>query len=129
MGLFDGASPTTLEGSTAEIARWLAAPVVLVVNAHGAARSLAATVKGFAEFEPGVRLAGVIANQAGSPRHAQWLAESLAAAGLPPLVGAVPRGALPHAGQPALGTGHRRSERPATSDPRPLADACASTST
>ena len=44
MGLFDGASPTHLEGSTAEIAHWLDAPVLLVVHAHGAARSLAATV-------------------------------------------------------------------------------------
>ena len=79
MGMFDGASPRTLEGSTAEIAQWLAAPVLLVVNAHGAARSLAATVKGFAEFEPGVRVAGVIANHGGSPRHRAWLAESLSA--------------------------------------------------
>ena len=55
------------KGSTAEIARWLDAPVLLVANAHGAARSLAATVKGFAQFEPGVRVAGVIANQGGSP--------------------------------------------------------------
>lgn len=95
MGLFDGASPTGLEGSSAEVALWLEAPVLLVVNAHGVARSLAATVKGFAEFEPGVRLAGVIANQSGSERHRDWLREAIAAAGLPPLVGAVPRGGLP----------------------------------
>ncbi|MCY2992622.1 MAG: cobyrinate a,c-diamide synthase [Planctomycetota bacterium] len=95
MGLFDGASPTGLEGSTAEIAVWLAAPVLLVASAHGAARSLAATAKGFAAFEAGVRVAGVIANQGGSDRHRQWLAEALAAAAAPPLVGMVPRGALP----------------------------------
>jgi cobyrinic acid a,c-diamide synthase len=95
MGLFDGASPCTLEGSTAEIALLLDAPVVLVVGAHGAARSLAAMVKGFATFEPGVGIAGVIANQAGSPRHKAWLADALAGASLPPLVGAVPRGDLP----------------------------------
>ena len=95
MGMFDGASPRTLEGSTAEIAQWLAAPVRLVLNAHGAARSLAATVKGFAEFEPGVRVAGVIANQGGSPRHRAWLAESLAQAATPPLLGMLPRGSLP----------------------------------
>ncbi len=53
MGLFDGASPDALEGSTAEIARWLDAPVLLVVNAHGAARSLAATVHGFAAVRAG----------------------------------------------------------------------------
>ncbi|MGD0900881.1 MAG: AAA family ATPase, partial [Thermoguttaceae bacterium] len=95
MGMFDGASPVGLEGSTAEIAAWLDAPVLLVAGAHGAARSLAATVKGFAEFEPGIRVAGVIANQAGSPRHREWLAEALRGADLPPLVGAVPRGILP----------------------------------
>jgi cobyrinic acid a,c-diamide synthase len=94
MGLFDGASPSTIEGSTAEIARWLDAPVLLVANAHGAARSLAATVQGFANFEPGVRVAGVIANQGGSERHRNWLAESLAGVGVP-LVGMVPRDALP----------------------------------
>ncbi len=80
MGLFDGASPASLEGSTAEIALLLGAPIVLAIHAHGAARSLAATVQGFAEFEPEVRIAGVIANQSGSPRHRDWLAEALAGA-------------------------------------------------
>ncbi|MDD4889125.1 MAG: cobyrinate a,c-diamide synthase [Phycisphaerae bacterium] len=95
MGLFDGASPDALDGSTAQIAAWLDAPVLLVANAHGAARSLAATVHGFASFEPGVRIAGVIANQSGSERHEKWIEEALAAAKLPPLLGAVPRGAMP----------------------------------
>jgi cobyrinic acid a,c-diamide synthase len=95
MGMFDGASPRSLEGSTAEIAIWLDAPVLLVANVHGVARSLAATVAGFARFEPGIRLAGVIANQSGSERHRALLAEALAGAGLPPVVGAVPRGAIP----------------------------------
>jgi len=95
MGLFDGASPSTIEGSTAEIAAWLGAPVILVVSAHGVARSFAATVKGFAEFEDDVTVAGVIANRVGSGRHKALLAESLAGAGLPPLVGAIPREAFP----------------------------------
>ena len=95
MGLFCGASPDGLEGSTAEIALALDAPVLLAVDAHGAARSLAATVHGFTHFEPRLRLAGVVANQSGSPGHHRLLAESLRAAGLPPLVGAVPRDALP----------------------------------
>jgi cobyrinic acid a,c-diamide synthase len=95
MGLFDGADPASLAGSTAEVARWLEAPVLLVVNAHGAARSLAATVAGFARFEAGVRVGGVIANSCGSERHADWVAESLRAAGQPPLLGAVPRGGFP----------------------------------
>lgn len=95
MGLFDGVDPVSSEASTAEIALWLDAPVLLVVDAHGIARSLAALVKGYAEFEPRLKLAGVIANRSGSERHRSWLAESLAAEGLPPLVGAAPRGAFP----------------------------------
>ena len=95
MGMFDGASPSGLEGSTAEVACWLDAPVLLVVNAYGAARSLAATVKGFAEFEPRVRVAGVIANHGGSGRHRDGLSESLAAASTAPLAGMLPRGSLP----------------------------------
>jgi cobyrinic acid a,c-diamide synthase len=95
MGLFDGASPTTLEGSTAEIALWVDAPVLLIVDAHGAARSLAATVKGFAEFEPGVRVWGVIANRGGSARHAMSLAASLTAAETAPILGMLPKGSLP----------------------------------
>ena len=69
--------------------------MLLAVNAHGAGRSLAATVHGFTHFEPRLRLAGVIANQSGPTGHGALLAESLRAAGLPPLVGAVPRDALP----------------------------------
>jgi len=95
MGLFDGADPAGSEGSSAEIAKWLSAPVLLVVNGHGVARTLAATVCGFCCFEDGVRIAGVIANHTGSERHADWLSASLGAKSLPLLAGAVPRGALP----------------------------------
>jgi len=94
MGLFDGSSPTSLEGSSGEIAKLLAAPVILVAGAHGMSRSFAAQVRGYAGFEPGVDVAAVIANHTGSARHAAGLAESLRAAGLPPLLGAIPRGAL-----------------------------------
>ncbi len=95
MGLFDGADPASAEGSTAEIARWLGAPVLLVVNAHGMARSLAAVVHGCVTFDPLLRVAGVIANRCGSGRHASWLAESLKSAALPPLLGHVERESLP----------------------------------
>ncbi len=95
MGLFDGASARTSVGSTAEIAQWLEAPVVLVIDAHGAARSVAALVKGYSEFEPTVCLAGVIANRCGSARHAEFLVDALTSASLPPLIGAIPRGAFP----------------------------------
>ncbi len=95
MGLFDGADPATLEGSTAEIATWLDAPVILVANAHGLGRSFAAMVKGYADFEKNVIVAGVIANQCGSPGHSGVLAESLRTPSLPPLVGSIPRDGLP----------------------------------
>ncbi|MDD2671322.1 MAG: cobyrinate a,c-diamide synthase [Syntrophales bacterium] len=95
MGLFDGADPAGSEGSTAEIARWLKAPVLLIADAHGMARSLAALVRGYAGFEKGIRIAGVIANRTGSERHAEWLAQSLAAASAPPLSVSIPKGFLP----------------------------------
>jgi len=95
MGLFDGAESDSLEGSTAEIAAWLKAPVILVANVYGMARSLAAVVKGFATFERKVRVAGVIANHCGSVRHGIMLAEALQASRLPPMVAAMPRGAMP----------------------------------
>jgi len=95
MGLFDGASHDSLEGSTAEIAAWLRAPVILVADVYGMARSLAAVVKGFADFERKVRVVGVVANHCGSVRHGIMLAEALQASRLPPMVAAIPRGALP----------------------------------
>ncbi|MCX5847285.1 MAG: cobyrinate a,c-diamide synthase [Deltaproteobacteria bacterium] len=96
MGLFDGADPDSSAGSTAEIARWLDAPVLLVVDVYGIARSIAAVVKGYTDFEAGLRVAGVIANRCGSEGHALWLAESLASASLPPLAGAIPMDGFPH---------------------------------
>jgi cobyrinic acid a,c-diamide synthase len=103
MGLFDGADTESDEGSTAEIARWLDAPVLLVANVHGMGRSIAALVKGFTSFAADLRFAGVVANHCGSERHAAWLADSLRAAGLPPLAGAIPRGAFPELAHRHLG--------------------------
>ena len=77
MGLFDGSDPVKADGSTAEVAAWLDAPVILVVNVHGMARSLSALVYGYARFDPHVRIAGVVANQCGSERHGYWLSQSL----------------------------------------------------
>jgi cobyrinic acid a,c-diamide synthase len=69
--------------------------VILVAGVYGMARSLAAVVKGFATFDRSVKLAGVIANHCGSVRHGILLAEALQASRLPPMVAAIPRGALP----------------------------------
>jgi cobyrinic acid a,c-diamide synthase len=84
MGLYDGRGATA-EGSTAQVAGLLAAPVVLVVDAAGLGRSVAALVAGFAGFDPGVRLAGVIVNRVGSARHEEILREALAGIGVPVL--------------------------------------------
>ena len=67
MGLFDGYDRD--RGSSAEVARVLGLPVVLVVNARSAAYSLAPLLQGFANFRPDVGVAGVIFNEVGSPRH------------------------------------------------------------
>ncbi len=79
MGLFDGLGASSTEGSSAQIAAITGAPVVLVVNARGMAASAAALVKGFAGFDPQVRLAGVIFNNVGSDSHAALLRETIAA--------------------------------------------------
>jgi cobyrinic acid a,c-diamide synthase len=68
---------------------------LLVTHVHGLARSIAALVKGYATFDPDVHVAGVVANRCGSQRHGEWLAESLAAFDLPPVLAAIPRGAFP----------------------------------
>ncbi|MGK7344455.1 MAG: cobyrinate a,c-diamide synthase [Candidatus Nitrospinota bacterium M3_3B_026] len=95
MGLFDGLRPENSGGSSAEIARWLGAPVILAADAGGAARSFAAMVKGFAEFEEGVNIAGVIASRVGSTSHAGLIAAALASSGAPELAGAVLKDAPP----------------------------------
>ncbi|TWJ18916.1 cobyrinate a,c-diamide synthase [Geobacter argillaceus] len=77
MGLFDGISGRSDEGSTAQIARLTGAPVVLVLDARGLARSAAAIVKGFAEFDPDVRVSGVIFNNVASDNHARLLRDAV----------------------------------------------------
>lgn len=111
MGLFDGAGAVTVGGSTAEIAAWLEAPVLLAVNVHGMAGSIAALVDGYAGFDREVKIVGVVANHCGSERHASWLADSLRFRSLPPLVGYVERGALPGLSSRHLGlvTADRRN--------------------
>ncbi len=90
MGLFDGRAGTAGEASTAQVATLLGAPVVLVVDASGVGRSIAAVVHGFTTFDPAVRVAGLIANRVGSQRHAELVREALLPLGIP-LLGVLPR--------------------------------------
>jgi len=90
MGLFDSATPTGDEGSTAQIAKWLDAPVILVTDASGVARTIAAVAAGFARFDPAVRVAGMICNRVGSRGHLDLLR---AAQPEVPIVGGFPASA------------------------------------
>jgi cobyrinic acid a,c-diamide synthase len=85
MGLFDGASGMGELSSTAQVAKLLKAPVVLVVDASSQSRSVAALVHGFASWDPEVRLAGVILNKIGSDRHEELLREAMESSGVPVL--------------------------------------------
>ena len=88
MGLFDGIDSTEI-ASSAHVAKTLNLPVILVINVHGMSRSAAALLKGYSEFDPEVRIAGVILNQVGSQRHSELVKNSL-----PddiPVVGEIPR--------------------------------------
>lgn len=84
MGMFDGAVDGA-PSSTADVARLLRAPVVLVVDAAALSSSVAALVSGYAGFDPTVPVAGVILNRVGSDGHEQLLREALAPLGLPVL--------------------------------------------
>lgn len=92
MGLFDGRDGATEAGSTAQLAKWLGAPVVLVLDASAVARSAAAVAKGYIEFDPDLRLGGLVFNKVGGAAHTQWLRDAMASAGIEPTVlGGVPK--------------------------------------
>ncbi|MEU3271569.1 cobyrinate a,c-diamide synthase [Saccharomonospora sp. NPDC006951] len=102
MGLFDGALGTEGYASTAHVARLIDAPVLLVVDASAASRSVAATVLGFAHYDPRLTLAGVILNKLGSRRHEDEIRAALAPTGIP-VLGALRRSEHIHAPSRHLG--------------------------
>ena len=81
MGLYDGGRQGI--SSTAEIAKLLKAPVVLVIDAKAMGASAAALALGFREYDKEVQLAGVILNRAGSDTHEAMLREAMASIGMP----------------------------------------------
>ncbi|MEW6426328.1 MAG: cobyrinate a,c-diamide synthase [Bacillota bacterium] len=91
MGLYDGADLQG-SGSTAEIAKILKAPVILVVDCTRLTRSVAAVVMGFLHFDPGVNIAGVILNKVARPRHEEMLRAALETYCGIPVLGAIPKG-------------------------------------
>ena len=87
MGLFDGAPPDG-KGSSADLARLLGLPVVLIIDCARLAGSVAAIARGYATLDPKVQVAGVILNNVGSPRHEDMLRRALPDT---TVFGAVPR--------------------------------------
>jgi cobyrinic acid a,c-diamide synthase len=83
MGLFDGASGTTDAGSTAQVAKLLNLPVVLILNCSSTSRSIAAIAHGYRTFDPQVQIAGLILNRVGSDRHLELLTAALLPLDLP----------------------------------------------
>jgi cobyrinic acid a,c-diamide synthase len=83
MGLFDGASGTTDAGSTAQVAKLLNVPVVLILNCSSTSRSIAAIAHGYRTFDPQVQIVGVILNRVGSDRHLELLTAALLPLHLP----------------------------------------------
>ena len=91
MGLFDGHSSLDEEGSTAQLAKLLNAPVILVADASKVARSVAAEVLGYQRFDPGLNVAGVILNGVGSDRHLEFCQPQIEATTGLPVLGYLPR--------------------------------------
>lgn len=90
MGLFDGMSGTRGYGSSADIAKLLQAPVILVVDAANMSRSVAALVQGFCTFDPELKIAGVILNRVKSSAQEVLLREALSEIAVP-ILGALPK--------------------------------------
>ena len=89
-GLFDGKD---VEGShsTAELAKILQAPLILVVDATKATRTVAALVKGCQSFDPEVQLAGVILNKIAGARHQRTITDSIERYCSLPVLGTIPK--------------------------------------
>ena len=92
MGLFDGVARrgATGNGASADIARRMGWPVVLVIDVSGQAQSAAATALGFARYDPQLTVAGVILNRVASPRHERLARSGMDAVGIR-VFGALPR--------------------------------------
>ena len=99
MGLFDGIGSSS-KGSTAEVAKILNLPIVLIVDARGKAASLAALINGFKEYDKELKIAGIVLNNVQTPRHEKILLEVLNQINVKSL------GCLPHCEDLYLPTGN-----------------------
>ncbi|WP_246805205.1 cobyrinate a,c-diamide synthase, partial [Desulfosarcina cetonica] len=121
MGLFDGYDGRSEAGSTAQMAKWLGLPVVLVVGARSMARSAAALVQGFERFDDQLTFAGVLFNHLGSPRHLSYLQEAMAGHVRMPILGGLMRDTAIAIPERHLGLVTREDHDPSTAVRRDLA--------
>ena len=91
MGLFDGLSGKTDFASTAYVAKILNTPVILVIDAAKAARSIAAMAFGYLHFDKRLKIAGIILNNVSGPKHARYITEACKSKIKVPILGIVQR--------------------------------------
>ena len=91
MGLYDGRNGLEGAGSTAEIAKWLRAPVILVTDVAKISDSAAAIALGYRQLDPEVNLSGLILNNVGSPSHLRWVTEAVEKKAGVPVLGYLPK--------------------------------------
>src|SRR5918912_1079689 len=91
MGLFDGISGKDDFASTAQVAKILESPVILVIDAGKAARSVAAIAIGFLHFDRKIKIAGVILNNVAGDKHANFIIDAFADKVKVPIIGIVRR--------------------------------------
>ena len=103
MGLYDGYGYENESGSTAEVAKLLEAPVILVLDAGKMARSAGAIALGYQQYDKNVQLAGFIVNNAASANHGRGVATAVEMATGLPVVGWLPREKMLHIPERYLG--------------------------
>jgi cobyrinic acid a,c-diamide synthase len=91
MGLFDGISGKDDFASTAQVAKILDSPIILVIDAGKAARSIAAIAIGFIHFDRKIKIAGVILNNVAGDKHANFIIDAFADKVKAPIIGMVRR--------------------------------------
>ena len=121
MGLYDGYDGDSEAGSTAQMAKWLGLPVLLVVNARAMARSAAALVQGFEKFDAALSFAGVLFNHLGSERHLKYLKTALGGHVRMPVIGGLMRNDAIAIPERYLGLVTDDDHRPPDSQQRQLA--------
>jgi cobyrinic acid a,c-diamide synthase len=116
MGLFDGKDGLTETGSSAQIAKLLKLPVILVLDCARSARSVAAVALGFESFDPDLPLAGLILNRVAGQNHYQLLESAIEARCKTPILGWLPR-------EPAIAIPERHLGLHAAAETQSLLDA------